>query len=214
MLFSELCCLSLIFARTCAVAAGTYILGRPIKSITSQTLPDQPATHRLELEDMDETITANVIVASPAYVQDLITDPTLHSDAHSAEQFACAMVVLDGQISRSSLRGQVAELGDETDEQEQASIDAAVFVIPPGSLENGRSHGAVTAVINGESTLSCPSGKSKPCSRVLRGADLYTHATFCFPQASCIYRHPVKRPNRHCSPKHFCARISIQYSAS
>lgn len=150
----------------CAVSGGTYILGRNVISLTrTETSSDASVKpFSLRLEDVPETLTADLLITSSQLLPKLQLDNGLPGSTRVSYE-ARGIVILDRQIQSitSSLPA-----GDELkgpDEMHAEDIgrplDSALLIIPSESGDSSVPRSPINILLNGEGTLACPGGRSK-----------------------------------------------------
>ncbi|KAF9518422.1 hypothetical protein BS47DRAFT_1325426 [Hydnum rufescens UP504] len=129
------------FCRSCAVHGGTYILGRPIKSIVSTSTEEARPKFEIEIEGISQVFNATSVILSQHHPRFSIQG-TSNMDGPS---FRCIAIV-DGPISFPA--------SDESSGPDNV-IDTSVIIFPPRSLgELGKLKNSVTAMVTGEGTSS------------------------------------------------------------
>ncbi|KAI0759704.1 FAD/NAD-P-binding domain-containing protein [Trametes elegans] len=176
------------FCRTSAVKGGTYILGRRVLAVEppsstsdstvqnekSPSRSDEGTRYRVELEDLDEPLTAKIVVSSPDYFPpasqaNSSTSPTVSSTA-SVYSVARCIAIVDMPLVFTPTEApdeptDTEELAEDAEESttKPASpsheVDTAVLVFPPGSLPNGSSTMAAHVLVTGEGSMSTPRDK-------------------------------------------------------
>ncbi|KAJ2984837.1 hypothetical protein NUW54_g10361 [Trametes sanguinea] len=177
------------FCRTSAVKGGTYILGRrvlsvkPPRSATDSTPVDEkagpsssaPARYSVELDELEEPLTAKLLLSSPDYLPTPATSSFLpNSTSSSTYAVARCIAIIDKPLVFTPTDGP-DEPGpadvEETMEDSEAEpstksapnheVDTAVLVFPPSSLADGSSTVAAHVLVAGEGSVSAPRGKCK-----------------------------------------------------
>ena len=150
-----------ISCRSCAVHGGTYILGRPIKSIVSVSTDEARPNFIIEIEGISQGFAASTVVLSQYHPQLSIqgmlnVDSSLpYSTSGSSRSLARCIAIVDGPVVFPT--SNVPEVSNPAN-----VIDTFAVVFPPGSLgEVGKLKNAVTAMVTGEGTFSCPKGQCK-----------------------------------------------------
>ncbi|EPQ59734.1 FAD/NAD P-binding domain-containing protein [Gloeophyllum trabeum ATCC 11539] len=171
------------FCRASAVHGGVYILGRKILSITHIELSSPPdgtePAFSLQLDDLEDRLTADLIISSPDYVSPelrsiagLLPPDTLDASQGTSSVARC-IAIFDGPVifptspSQQTLAGSEdpsltsadADLPVESDAEPQSKVDTAVLVFPPGSLPGASATASATVLLTGEGTMSTPAGK-------------------------------------------------------
>lgn len=169
------------FCRTAAVSGGIYVLGRSISSIkTPATSPSDGSptpNYEVELEDVPDKLTCNLIIASPGVVPHLqstakhVPRADLSTSTQEYSSIARCIAIIDRPISFSASASPSESSGESPEHEAAAStpseIDTAVLVFPPSSLPTGSATTAVHTFFTGEGSMSTPSGKSELISQVM-----------------------------------------------
>ncbi|KAL6304085.1 GDP dissociation inhibitor-domain-containing protein [Sparassis latifolia] len=167
------------FCRTAAVNGATYILGRPISTVSSLSDPEPSSSsgkrYNIELEGLAEQLHSDLILSGPDY----ITPPFLSREgpatttSRNSYPITRCIAIIDYPVSFSTTgpsgdneitaNADIAEPTEETDEvQEEISgpvVDTALLVFPPSSLPNGSATVAAQVLITGEGSMSTPKDK-------------------------------------------------------
>lgn len=170
------------FCRTSAVSGTTYILGRnvlsyssSIPSAPSESIPQETSKFIVELDDFDERLKCDILIASPGYLpqQSLDQQSTEPSSSHTqAPRYAIArcIAIIDRRIhfptEQASGSAEVKPTPDDDamdskDLEEEVVpptkiVDTALVVFPPESLQTSPCSTAVHAFITGEGSMSTP----------------------------------------------------------
>lgn len=136
------------YGRVCAVFGGTYMLGRPIASITPPTA-EHPASLTFE---RSETYTADCLVRRR------------QATAGTGRAVHRALIVLDKRVH---LELAAIASSDDAEEEETAqaaavqpqAAESALFVLPPGCLGEQQPAQPIFALMAGEGTFSAPAGQ-------------------------------------------------------
>ncbi|OSD01707.1 FAD/NAD(P)-binding domain-containing protein [Trametes coccinea BRFM310] len=175
------------FCRTSAVKGGTYILGRQVLSVkppaTTDSTPvdekagpssDTPARCRVDLEELEEPLTAKILLSSPDYLPTTAASsaPSSSSSSSSIYPVARCIAIIDRPLvftptdAPEEAEPANVEEGVETGEDEPGpkstpthEVDTAVLVFPPGSLADGSSTAAAHVLVTGEGSVSAPRGR-------------------------------------------------------
>ena len=172
------------FCRTAAVNGAVYILGRRIISISidSSTQPNEiqldpaPSSFRysLNLEDIPESLHASVILGPASYASNQVSNPSWRSFISPSFQplytltsvARCVAIIEHSIVLRPP--SLVVDSTDDDDDQKSIegeevsldkSLDTAILVFPPNSLDSGSSQYTAVVLITGEGALSTPKGK-------------------------------------------------------
>jgi RAB protein geranylgeranyltransferase component A len=143
--------------RTCAVSGGTYILGKAFKVDYSE----EKRAFRVSLDGIDETLWARTIVAETSQLPETLS--TEHPPPPGKLVAKCIAIVDQPIRLVSPGPPSPADGSDQPDASTQrpeveVEVDSSVLVFPPGSLDGGTCAEAVTALITGEGSFSCPKG--------------------------------------------------------
>lgn len=177
------------FCRVSAVAGGIYILGKRVTSVRTVSpnasvdaeLPSgKPVTsskYVVELEDMPEKLSCNVIISSADLLPTDLRPPALTKAEPSlppVEHTACILrciAIIDSPVyfTSPSPTPQDLEIEEDSstappDDSLGSRIDTAIVVFPPGSIFDGSATASAHAMIMGEGSMATPSGK---CESVL-----------------------------------------------
>lgn len=78
-----------------------------------------------------------------------------NAQAHGIVVLDCSIISIQSELSvpHSAI--------DEDETPDRRSMDSGILVFPPSSNSSSAAHGPVNVLINGESTLSCPPGRSE-----------------------------------------------------
>ncbi|KAF7354753.1 hypothetical protein MSAN_01389400 [Mycena sanguinolenta] len=148
------------FCRTSAVSGGVYILGRDIESISSSST--SPPKHVLRLADFPDPLTCSLLISSPSYPPSHAT-PVIPPQSPSAPFSASSPTYPRRALYEDAPPSEddPTPSGDAPTPTPSTSpvFDTAVIVFPPASLAGGSSTAAVTVLLTGEGTMSCPRGK-------------------------------------------------------
>lgn len=178
------------FCRVAAVNGAVYILGRKIVSVSAEATPTQPTDgqpgetdspkdhypYSVCLEDIPEPLYARAIISSNSYMPNQLSSygrrtrfPSTLEAAHAPMSIARCVAIAENPIllHPPSQEEYLEEEDDEGREREESepkadkTIDTAVLVFPPASLDAGSSESSAVVVMTGEGTLSSPKGKCK-----------------------------------------------------
>lgn len=148
------------FNRTCAVAGGTYILGKDFNIDYNE----ERQTFQIHVNGLDETLSSKAIVGEPSQLPKTLSIPPSASE----KLVSRCIAIIDRPIQLVSPAPSPAEDGDQPEPgAEIPDIDSSVLVFPPGSVHGGSVLESVTAMITGEGSVSCPKGFCT-CGLVLR----------------------------------------------
>ncbi|CCA66966.1 hypothetical protein PIIN_00803 [Serendipita indica DSM 11827] len=174
------------FCRACAVAGGTYILGRPftinrIDAIESHSSADASSSSpihsfQIKIDDVEEPLRARVVVGAQERLHGLSLQTNLQPENIGETVLARCIAVLDAPVRfRPSTSPQKVPTEDfEKDGGESAEallgdIDTAVLVFPPGSLADSREQiGVVHALIAGIVYLSATINRHSSAEETLQ----------------------------------------------
>jgi hypothetical protein len=166
-----------------AVHGATYILGRPVESLklseenpgstSAEAAQEAPSTGRwkLRIADIEEEISADWVVGSSELMQQALHEAPQAEQPSAAQDVLRCLLVLDRSLPLTAAA--VPAEG-----QPVTPPDTALVVFPPGVLSSG-SDGAVPAqavsvLIMGEGTFSCPKGQCECCCPVLARPHMLT----------------------------------------
>ncbi|KAH9928951.1 GDP dissociation inhibitor-domain-containing protein [Fomitopsis serialis] len=156
------------FCRTAAVSGAAYILGHNVSSIEAANPSQEGRKYKISLENLDESITCDLLIASPGYPSP--QPPSTDQIASNSHPIARAIIVIDRPLSFSSPEApsestvdpSTAEEAD-LEEAEQIppkqELDTALLVFPPSSLKDGSSKAAANVLVTGEGSMSTPKGR-------------------------------------------------------
>lgn len=113
-----------------------YILGRPF-TVTKAT----DGSFELHVEGVDEVLKATILVSTAEH---LPQEWRLNQQSPS-RTIGRSIAIIDQPIKLTK--------------EAEDGLDTAVLVFPPGSVNGGQAAQAVTCLIAGENSMSCPSGK-------------------------------------------------------
>lgn len=171
------------FCRSAAVSGTVYILGRRIISISiddSSTQPNEiqldpaPRSFRysLNLEDIPESLHASVILGPASYASNQVSNPSWRSFISPSFQPLYTLTSVArcvAIIEHSIVLRPPSPIVDDTDDDDKStegeeasldkSLDTAILVFPPNSLDSGSSQYTAVVLITGEGALSTPKGK-------------------------------------------------------
>ncbi|SPO27559.1 related to Rab proteins geranylgeranyltransferase component A 2 [Ustilago trichophora] len=154
------------YCRASAVKGGTFILAHRIRSAKKH---DKRPNWELEVDGIDTPITADYIVSSQETLQDLglYSVDQSQTPASEAETIVLhrAILVLDRPIQFAAPTSIEASTNDSSNGDATADTHKApehppetgLVVFPPGSV--GGNANAVTILMMGEGTFSCPKGQ-------------------------------------------------------
>ncbi|KAH9950124.1 FAD/NAD-P-binding domain-containing protein [Amylocystis lapponica] len=177
------------FCRTSAVNGATYILGRNVTFRPSAAPSPSDGTsandaaesnssagrHVIELEDLPEQLTCDLVISSPDYISPLTATEVTSSASDAPHSYAVArcVAIIDRPISFTS--EEVSEPASQSASEDQQpgdtednstaepagtrAVDTALLVFPPSTLPDGSSTVAVNVLVTGEGTVSAPPGK-------------------------------------------------------
>jgi len=179
------------FCRTAAVNGAVYILGRRIISISLDSSSIQPNEiqldppsrsfrYSLNLEDIPESLHASVILGPVSYASDQVTNLSWHSfispsfqPLYTLTSIARCVAIIEHSIVLRPPSPVVDNTDDDDDDDDKSiegeeaspdkSLDTAILVFPPNSLESGSSQYTAVVLITGEGALSTPKGKCEIC---------------------------------------------------
>ncbi|KAG8900348.1 Rab proteins geranylgeranyltransferase component A [Tulasnella sp. 403] len=170
------------FCRTAAVHGATYILGRKFESVSKHDkhpppVASSPVSHEkredvrspigphysIRLQGFLNPVTVDVVVATSSYRGTL--DPRESLDAERTGPAASAkttvlsrcIAILDGAIHFTSVQSSTGAESVESEEPDGTKDDTphnALVIFPPTDT-----NGPVSALLLGETSLSCPAGK-------------------------------------------------------
>ncbi|PIL36591.1 hypothetical protein GSI_00280 [Ganoderma sinense ZZ0214-1] len=174
------------FCRTSAVKGGTYILGRRVLSVkpcpnpsdnppeddkdASESIKTTPR-YEVEMEDIDEKLTAKVLVSAADYIH--LSSQDGPSSFSARYRVARCIAVLDKPLVltpvdapedtpapdiEEPVEGAEEEQSDKL-EPPNHEVDTALLVFPPGTLQNGSTAAVAHALITGEASMSAPRAK-------------------------------------------------------
>jgi RAB protein geranylgeranyltransferase component A len=137
--------------RICAVSGGTYILGKDFKVEYNEG----EQAFRISLDGIDETLSSKAIVAEPSQLPEaLLTPPPAPGKLVSR-----CIAIVDQPIRLVASEPSRTKDNEEPGESAPIpEIDSSILVFPPGNLQGGGAQEAVTALITGEGSMSCPTG--------------------------------------------------------
>lgn len=163
------------FCRIAAVSGGIYILGRRISIIKTLTTSTSDGSltpkYEVELEDVPDKLTCNLIIATPEVVSHIqstrkyVPRSDVPTSAQEYSSIARCIAIIDrpisfsANVSPSETSGECS--GTDITATPPLEIDTAVLVFPPSSLPTGSATTAVHAFFTGEGSMSTPSGKSE-----------------------------------------------------
>jgi RAB protein geranylgeranyltransferase component A len=145
------------FCRVCAVHGGTYILGRQIQSIKNEA-KDTSGVFDIQIEDLPEMLSSRVLISSPDRLPSSLVKEHLNETGQIS--LVRCIVILDVPISlsRQPTTLTVGESGNMSAPPTDL-MDTYLLVFPPDSIAPHKHDRSVTALITGQGTMSCPSGK-------------------------------------------------------
>ena len=134
--------------------------------------------YEVQMEDIDEKLTAKVLVSAPDYVHLSSQDGPSTFSAH--HRVARCIAVLDRPLVFTPVDApedtpvpdieepvEGAEEGQSTKpEPPNYEVDTALLVFPPDTLQNGSSTAVAHALITGEASMSAPRGKCESTSLI------------------------------------------------
>ena len=155
------------YCRAAAVKGAMYILDHQVKRLERT----DAGSWQLEIEGIDQQVTADNLVASDEMLQSLLPTPVSTEETQIEDQtdIIRGLLVLDRPIDfetatrdpaasdTNASDGVTNQVTSETDEQPP---ETGLLVFPPGSLAGSNTHTAL-ALMMGEGTFSCPKGQCK-----------------------------------------------------
>jgi RAB protein geranylgeranyltransferase component A len=153
------------FCRASAVNGSTYILGPTVLSLHSRSdaeassLTSNQRQHNIVLQDFDESISCDLVITSPDYIQKAVDAKTNKTSA-----LARCIAIIDQPLVFSPFKSD-HQLGDPTSDSTDAfAVDTAVLIFPPSCLADYPNDTAVHAFVTGEGSMSAPKSR---CTRLV-----------------------------------------------
>ena len=117
--------------------------------------------YAIKLDGISELLSADVLLVPPnslsalKFQQNEIPESISRFQAHGIIVLDCSIISVQCELSTPH------NVLDEDEISDRRSLDSGILVFPPPGTSSSTIHGPVNVLINGDSTLSCPPGRSE-----------------------------------------------------